>query len=77
MEKFSIRKAAMRLGLSRTGLLKEIEEGSIVAHRRRSRIVVFEKDLEAYEKQNIINVHSKRIEECNNITWGTPVAQSC
>lgn len=79
MEKFSIDKAARRLGISRTTLLKEIEDGRIVAHKRRERIVFFEKDLEDYEKRNMINRMEPRInlvEAHNNLMLKKPVVQS-
>lgn len=55
MKKVSVYQAAKRLGVARTTLLKEIEDGHIVAHKRRERIIFFEKDLADYEKQNLIN----------------------
>lgn len=55
MKKISVNQAAKRLGISRTTLLMEIEDGHIIAHKRRERIIFFEKDLADYEKQNLIN----------------------
>lgn len=79
MKKFSVHQAAKRLGISRTTLLKEIEDGRIVAHKRRERIVFFEKDLEDYEKRNMINRMEPRInlvEAHNNLMLKKPVVQS-
>lgn len=55
MNIFSMRKAMKRLGISRQSLLKEIEEGSIRASKRRNRIIILEKDIVYYENQNIIH----------------------
>lgn len=55
MEKFSVRKASKRLGISRSTLLKEVEDGRIVAHKRRHRIIFFPQDIECYEKRNTLN----------------------
>lgn len=55
MEKFSVRKASKRLGISRSTLLKEVYDGRIVAHKRRYRIIFFKQDIECYEKRNVLN----------------------
>ena len=70
MKKFSVYQAAKRLGISRTTLLKEIEDGHIVAHKRRHRIIFFEDDIKYYEKQNTINAMdiTKNVEKNNLMT---------
>lgn len=55
MKIFSVNQAAKMLGMSRTSLLKEVNDGHIVAHRRRNKIIFFKKDIKLYERQNIIN----------------------
>lgn len=55
MEKFSVSKTAKRLGLSRSTLLKELNDGQIIGHRRRRRIIFFEQDISCYEKRNTLN----------------------
>ena len=78
-KKYSICKAAIRLGFSRATLNKEIEEGNIIAHKRRGRIVLFEDDLQAYEERNTINNShetTNRINTCNNLMWEGPSAQA-
>lgn len=55
MEKFSVYKAAQRLGISRSTLLKELKDGRIAAHKRRYRIIFFKQDIECYEKRNTLN----------------------
>lgn len=76
--KYSIFQAAGRLGISRTTLNKEIEDGNITAHKRRGRIIFFEEDLRAYEQRNAINNQEAlgRIDTCNNIRWQEPVDQT-
>lgn len=73
----SVSQAADRLGISRATLNKEIEEGGIVAHRRRGRIIFFVEDLEEYERRNVINngENISRIGACNNLNWKSPVSQ--
>lgn len=63
MKKFNVCEAAMRLGISRTTLLKEVKDGRIIAHKRRKRIIFFENDIKYYEKQNTINA----METINNV----------
>lgn len=55
MGKYSVCQVAKRLGVSRSTLLKEVNDGHIVAHKRRDRIIFFERDIKYYEKQNILN----------------------
>jgi len=55
VEKFSVRKASKRLGMSRSTLFKEVQDGRIVAHKRRHRIIFFKQDIECYEKRNTLN----------------------
>lgn len=79
MKKFSLHQAAKRLGVSRTTLLKEIEDGHITAHKRRDRIVFFDEDLRDYEKKNMIDRRETRInliEAHDNLMLKKPVAQS-
>lgn len=78
-KKFSVYQAAKRLGVSRTTLLRELQDGFILAHKRRDRIVFFEKDLLDYEEKNMINSRDTRInliEAHDNLMLKKPVAQS-
>lgn len=45
-------KAAKKLGMSRFSLMKEVSEGNIVAHKRRSRWLFTEEDVQEYIGRN-------------------------
>lgn len=85
MNFFTTKKAAQKLGISRSALMKEILDGNITFHKRRSRYVFMDKDLEEYIEKNKFSMkETKRIgnknisieelkKACPNIKWKGPV----